>query len=95
MGDRWHEPADPLPGLVEVTGRENSAAELGDDQFVDIGPQRFEKVKSEAVPVLLVGMEDPEPRVETHRGESYPALNCGESVGVVEERVDRISSPAW
>ncbi len=95
MGDRRHEPADPLPGLVEVTGRKDLAAEVVDDQFVDVGPHRFEKVKSEAVPVLFVGMEDPEPRVQSHRGESYPALDFGEPVGVVEERVDRISSPAW
>jgi hypothetical protein len=48
----------------------------------------FEEVEGEAVTVLLVGVNDPEPRVQAEGDGGEPAFGFGERVAIVEECVD-------
>jgi hypothetical protein len=57
-----------LPGrcLMDVFAAERSACEQVEDVAVDAGSHGFHEIEREGVAASLVGMEDPETRVETN-----------------------------
>ena len=87
MGERRQDAADAAAGLVEVSPPKRRRGEQVEDVAVDGRAGGFHDVEGEGVAVTLVGVPDPECRIEARGVQGECGFGFEQRVEVVEERV--------
>jgi hypothetical protein len=90
MGDGGEEAAVAVTGLMEIVGAKVPCRQQSQRVAFDHRTEWFKEVQSKAVPILLIGVHNPETRVESEGDRGEPAFDFGERVAVVQQRVDRV-----
>src|SRR4051812_4486965 len=83
-GEVRHEPAVAARSFGEVGGGEPPQLHELEDVVVDDGSDWFHEVEREAVAVLLIGVDDAEPRVEAEGLEREDGFGLEKRVPVVK-----------
>src|SRR3954467_3804934 len=95
LGHGFGEVAAPGRGLDEVDLAKPAGLQEPEDVGLDGGPEGFEDVEGQGGTGSLVGVHDPELRVEAYDEAAVCGDGFAEGVAVVEHGVDWVGGDAW
>ncbi len=95
VGERVEQPNDAVSRLVEVPIRQHPTRQQLEYLGVDPRAHGLDEVQGEVVPVRLVGVVDPDERVQAETVDDEDGLGFEERVEVVPDRVCWGGGVAW